>query len=266
MKKFCFLFFLLVALVARSDNTIVRFETVLGDFEVLLYDTTTPATVANFLRYVERGDYNNTFFHRSMTNFVLQGGGFFIENNAIYSVTSDPPVSNEFFHSNTRGTIAMAKLGDAPDSATSQWFFNLNDNSANLDQQNGGFTVFGRVLGDGMTTLDALAGVGVYDLCSIPNSCVFANLPLLGPSPTTNNFLMISKIDPVAFEIDSVFFAIDEATISWSGPASTGVNVERASALTPEEWSLISITNRAGFLRDDNVPGEAVFYRLRLPD
>ena len=72
----------------------------------------------------------------------------------------------------------MAKLGDDPNSATSQWFFNLGDNSANLDNQNGGFTVFGQVLSqDDLNTIDAIAGVPVYNGSSLNGA--FTNIPLI---------------------------------------------------------------------------------------
>jgi cyclophilin family peptidyl-prolyl cis-trans isomerase len=111
-------------------------------------------TVENFLNYVRDGSYVNSIFHRYVTDFVLQGGGFkttsntFTNTSQFTAIATDPPVVNEFDpdRSNLRGTVAMAKLGSSPDSATSQFFFNLGDNSENLDDQNGGFTVFARVL------------------------------------------------------------------------------------------------------------------------
>ena len=95
---------------------------------------------------MNKGSYANSIFHRSVANFVIQGGGFRITSPTnIDSIPSDPPVVNEYKVSNTRGTIAMAKLGGDPNSATNQWFFNLRDeNATNLDFQNGGFTVSAR--------------------------------------------------------------------------------------------------------------------------
>lgn len=85
---------------------------------------------------------------------------------ALNPITTFPPIQNEFSatRSNLVGTLAMAKLGNDPNSATSQWFVNLGDNSANLDSQNGGFTVFGKVLGDGMTLINAVNSLPTYDL------------------------------------------------------------------------------------------------------
>ena len=147
------------------NATIVQFQTVLGTFEVNLYDEDTPATVANFLNYVNDRDYDNVVIHRSAPGFVVQGGGLVSTGSLpLISVPTDAAVVNEPEFSNVRGTIAMAKLDGDPNSATSQWFFNMADNSANLDVQNGGFTVFGEVTGMGMDVIDAIEALPLYDL------------------------------------------------------------------------------------------------------
>jgi len=148
---------------AEDRTTVVRFDTPLGSFEVELFPDVAPITVANFLRYVSDGDYANSFVHRSVAGFVIQGGGFAYENGAPVAIPTNPPITNEFGLSNVRGTIAMAKQAGNPNSATSQWFINLADNSAALDTQNGGYTVFGRVVGNGMTVVDAIAAVPTFD-------------------------------------------------------------------------------------------------------
>jgi len=167
--------FCTAALLPRaSDATVVRFETVLGDFEVNLYDNATPQTVSNFINYVENGNYSDSIFHRSVPGFIVQSGGFVTDMNAqISSIAANSPVSNEPIYSNVRGTIAMAKLPGDANSATNQWFFNLANNAAILDDQNGGFTVFGEITGDGMAILDALESLPTYDFGD-----ALADLPL----------------------------------------------------------------------------------------
>jgi cyclophilin family peptidyl-prolyl cis-trans isomerase len=158
----------LAALWAPAAHaTIVQFQTVLGTFEVNLYDQATPATVANFLAYVNAGAYDNAVFHRVVTGFVAQGGGFTYEGSATLApIAQNPPVVNEPKFSNVRGTIAMAKLSGNANSATNQWFINLRDNSADLDAQNGGFTVFGQVIGNGMDVLDAINALPKFNFSS----------------------------------------------------------------------------------------------------
>ena len=187
---------LIFSLPAASADTIARFDTSLGSFDVQLYDTATPITVQNFLAYITSGRYQDSFIHRSMPGFIIQGGGFtydqpHVEATDFPAVPDFPPIVNEFdpSRSNVRGTIAMAKVGPqydgqgdlipgtGPDSATSQWFFNLGDNSSNLDNQNGGFTVFGEVLGNGMDVVDAMTAVDIFNFTN-PTSAVFSNLPL----------------------------------------------------------------------------------------
>lgn len=126
-----------------------------------LFDDEAPLSVQNFLRYVENpdtaADYVGTFFHRLVGGFVLQGGGFNAAKPTEHiEVFGD--VRNEFSteRSNLRGTLAMAKTELSPNSATSEWFINLADNSANLDNQNGGFTVFGQII-SGMEFIDRIA-------------------------------------------------------------------------------------------------------------
>lgn len=150
---------------AGAQATTVQFQTVLGDFEVNLYDEETPATVANFLEYVESGAYENTVFHRLIPGFILQGGGYYydFDEEDLFDIEAKKTVINEPKFSSRRGTIAMAKRQYDPNSATVEWFINLSHNHANLDVQNGGFTVFGEVIGDGMEVVDALAKINVMN-------------------------------------------------------------------------------------------------------
>jgi len=149
--------------------TVVRYDTTLGVVDVRLFDTATPLSAANFLNYANANRWDNTFIHRSVPGFVVQGGGFSLTPDIFNftRVTKDPPVTNEPGLSNLRGTVAYAKVGppdgqpptpETINSATSEWFFNLSDNSGNLNFQNGGFTVFGRVV-NGMDVVDAIAAL-----------------------------------------------------------------------------------------------------------
>jgi len=154
----------MLAMNPAYAGTIVRVSTTMGDFSVELFDEAAPQTVANFLNYVNRNDYNGTYVHRLIKGFVMQGGGYrFQPFFGPVDVPSDPPVVNEFNTANVRGTLAMAKIPDDPDSATNQWFVNLVDN-VSLDTDNGGFTVFGSVLGQGMDVVDAIADLQLISL------------------------------------------------------------------------------------------------------
>ena len=100
-------------------------------------------------------------------------------NSGLSTITEREPITNEFSLSNTRGTLAMATLSGDPNSATSQWFINLADNSGNLDTQNGGFTVFGQVLGNGMDFFDAVSNLATNPFGSAID-------PQLGDLPVVN--------------------------------------------------------------------------------
>ena len=171
----------------------------MGPFEVNLYDNATPETVANFLDYVNNGAFTTAIYHRSIPNFVVQGGGF-TYNGALplVAVPSNPSPTNEPEFSNVRGTISMAKQANQPNSATSHWFFNLVDNSAVLDPQNGGFTVFGEVVGNGMDVVDEIAALPIYDFGGATTDLPLQNYSAADYSnnvtPDGNHFVIVTGV------------------------------------------------------------------------
>jgi cyclophilin family peptidyl-prolyl cis-trans isomerase len=150
----------------RSRTPLVRMSTAEGAVTLLMRGDAAPRTVNNFLTYANAGDYDNLFVTRSVPGFVLQMGSLSVsDKDQIVPGPVRSPVVNEFNISNTRGNVAMAKLGGDPDSATNQFFFNLGDNSQNLDMQSGGFTVFAQVTSaQGLAVMDALASYNVVAL------------------------------------------------------------------------------------------------------
>ncbi|MBQ4833710.1 peptidylprolyl isomerase [Pseudoalteromonas sp. MMG010] len=167
MKKIlvCAVLFLLSF---SSLATVVEMNTSHGIIKVNLFDEQTPITVANFLNYIESDTYNDTVIHRSVNGFIIQGGGFTYSDD-FDAVMSNAPIQNEPVLSNVAGTIAMAKLSGDENSATNQWFFNLADNSANLDLQNGGFTVFGQIEQSSQATLDSIESLVHCDSIPVVN-------------------------------------------------------------------------------------------------
>lgn len=137
-----------------AENPSVTIHTSLGDITLELFADKAPVTVENFVAYANDGFYDGTIFHRVISHFMIQGGG--MTEDLSRKATRDPIV-NEAKNglSNTRGTIAMARTSD-PDSATSQFFINVQDN-LNLDYSplSPGYTVFGQVT-DGMEVVDEI--------------------------------------------------------------------------------------------------------------
>lgn len=204
-SKVAFLICLFFSSPMAQANSVACFSSNMGQFCIELFDTQTPVTTANFLQYIDSGAYTNGIFHRSVPGFVIQGGGFKIvdgtSGKSLAAVNTFSPIVNEFKISNTRGTVAMAKLGSAPNSATSQWFVNLADNSANLDHQNGGFTVFGRVLFDGMTVFDAIAKLKIVNLGGSLNATPTINAS--GAVHSTDDLVQINHVETV--DVTGVF-------------------------------------------------------------
>jgi len=179
-----------------AEDLVARIETVFGNIDIILFRETTPVTVANFLNYAQSGRYDETFFHRLVEDFVLQGGGFLADGD-FTPIETDAPIINEFNLSNLFGTIAMAKLGGDPNSATSQFFFNLGDNSENLDNQNGGFTVFGEITPESFDVLAALAGLTTVNATG--QGGAFSDVPVIDPDAvdgdlTPDDVVVITRV------------------------------------------------------------------------
>jgi peptidyl-prolyl cis-trans isomerase A (cyclophilin A)/peptidyl-prolyl cis-trans isomerase B (cyclophilin B) len=145
---------------AAAANPQVEFKTNVGTFVVELYADKAPATVENFLRYVNDGFYRGTIFHRVIPGFVVQGGGF---TKDYQQKPTREPVKNEAANGlkNVTATLAMARTND-PHSATAQFFINLKDNDF-LDHRapnprEYGYTVFGRVV-KGLDVVQKIAAI-----------------------------------------------------------------------------------------------------------
>jgi len=220
--KAAFICLLFLSPTAQA-NSVACFTSSIGQFCIELFETQTPITTANFLKYIDSDAYTNGIFHRSIPGFVIQGGGFKIADVAsgksLAAVNTFAPIVNEFRISNTRGTVAMAKIAGNPNSATSQWFVNLADNSGlppDLDHQNGGFTVFGRVIFDGMTVFDTIAKLPIrkLDLLGTPSDVPLKDFD--GVHAALSNLVKIDRIevtDPTGIFSDSILsFAVDIGT------------------------------------------------------
>ena len=207
----------LLTVLTVHATPVACFNSVSGQFCIEIFEAQAPVTTSNFISYTSSGAYTQGIFHRSVPGFVVQAGGYKIALNSnnqpsLFSVNTFPPIANEFGISNTRGTVAMAKIADDPNSATSQWFVNLKDNSSNLDHANGGFTVFGRIVFDGMNVIDAIASLPVVSVNQILKEIPLVNYDATKPT-TLDNLVQISdvKITDVTgiFHAGSLNFAVD---------------------------------------------------------
>src|SRR4051812_8524256 len=139
------------------SGPVVVLETSLGRIRIGLYDDRSPISTENFLKYVRKGHYDGTVFHRVIPNFMIQGGGMTPD---LKEKPTDAPIRNEARNGirNSRGTVAMARTND-PNSATSQFFINLRDNAfLDFGIRGAGYAVFGEVV-EGMDVVDKIAAV-----------------------------------------------------------------------------------------------------------
>jgi cyclophilin family peptidyl-prolyl cis-trans isomerase len=266
--------------ISSRAGTYVQFRTIWGDIDVELYDQDKPATVRNFLRYVQSGRYTNMFFHRCPTNqftgitdFVVQGGGFAVNptNATIYQIPIFGTISNEFAvgrrFSNTYGTLAMAKVGGNTNSASSQWFFNLNNNSFLDEGPDRYFTVFGRVV-RGTNVLNRYLGRSIHN--GIQNiGPPFDTLPVIYAGNRGPTFNDLEYVDISLLNVKVAPAANGTHEISWNSLNTNLYRVEFSTNL-PSAWNLLVATNGIGFagqtmrVIDSTTNAPRRFYRVRL--
>jgi cyclophilin family peptidyl-prolyl cis-trans isomerase len=260
MKSICFLYVLtqclLLTVTTSTAGTLVQFRTSLGDMVVELYDREKPVTVANFIRYVDSGQYTNIFFHRCVPGFVAQGGGFGVPDptstnllSVYIPVEAYGAITNEFAigtrYSNVYGTIAMAKTTNSPDTATCQWFFNLADNSANLDNQNGGFTVFGHVI-KGTNVLDQFNSRSLWNGIVNLDGGLFNAVPVTYAGVAWPKYQQLIYVDIEPLSANIHLPAGGACTLLWNSVAGMTNIVEYADSLSAGSWHPLLSTNPPG--------------------
>lgn len=248
----------LLPLSASADPSI-RLRTSSGDVFINLTPTAAPGTVANFLEYIDNGDFINSFFHDSQQTGGLPktissgkfrwGPGNF---NGITDVRIGPTIANEFNQSNARGTVAMTRIAGSADSATNSWFINVADNGGSaptgLDFVDGGSTVFGTINAASMEVVDVIAALTVED-----QGNDLPALPVLTPTVGSlfrNQVVRIESHDsfesisapasavlPLSRAISSVGVASGFATIANSANSVAASCRMRPSTSVPAEFS-----------------------------
>ena len=157
---FVFISFFMITTNSQAETTMVKMDTNHGTIMLELDAENAPNTVANFLTYAKEGFYDGTIFHRVISNFMIQGGGFTEDMN---QKTTHDPIQNEANNGlkNDNGAIAMARTGD-PHSATAQFFINVKDNDflnfSSETPQGWGYAVFGKVI-EGMDVVEKIKAV-----------------------------------------------------------------------------------------------------------
>jgi len=233
-----------------------RIDTTDGPINVQLFYSNAPNTVTNFLNYALSGAYNNSFFHRLATGFVLQGGGFTFDaaSSTVNTITANAPIKNEFGISNTQGTLAMAQSGGDPNSATDEFYFNLVDNSASLDPQK--FAVFGKIVGAAdQTVLTKLASTPIKDESSF--NAAFKTLPLNNYSgshfPTdasATNFIQVNDVTAINSTNETLTYTVvnntnpNLVTAATNPTDNTQLNLSYAANQTGSAVITVKATDR----------------------
>jgi cyclophilin family peptidyl-prolyl cis-trans isomerase len=231
------------------DGNVYGFGTTQGNIYVALRPDVAPKNVANFLHYVNNGTYAHSIIHRVVAGFVNQGGGYKLNSaGKVVQSTVGAPVVNEFKLSNVRGTLAMAKLGSKPNSATDQFFFNTANNSF-LDTEDGGFTVIAQIVGvQGVAGASQSAGLAVMDAINADKiynaGSPFDSLPLLNYNPN-------AAVKPANFVYVN---AVTQVKPKTGTPATPVFSIKAGTYKGPQSIRL-----------KDSTPGATIYYYLFGP-
>ncbi len=252
---------LLTTFPVSAGPLVARFQSVLGGFDVLLDPLAAPQSVKNFSAYANRGAYDTSIIHRSTTYYppgiqIVQGGGFELVGNTIEPVATDLPIPLEAGVANTQGTLAMARTTQ-PNSATSQWYFNVQSNPG-LDFN---YAVFGRVMGTGMSVVNAIGQVAVYN-ASQDLGGAFGELPLLADSLAVQNLVLINSVRVAPLAITNITRIGNTTKLLWLALSSnTPVRVERTTDLNGS-WAIVANGLKTGEFTDTSSLAGSAFYRL----
>ncbi len=244
--------------VPGVTGQVVQFNTTLGRVNVELQATEAPRNVANFLGYVAKTSYDNTLIHRvdtlsAVVPSIVHGGGFAATTipPAPVSIARNPAVPLEYRLPHARGTLAAFHAPNDPNGATSEWFFNVLDNSAALGPTtDGGYTVFGRVIGTGMAVVDQIAqvptfSVGGTNFTKFPVRNFAATLTQL----TAANFVTVNTVRVIPIYPPALGDPTAVLAFAVTPPAAAGIvavgTAGSTLTLTPLAVGSVSVTVRA---------------------
>lgn len=274
MKRLALIVLAAVAILrpARA-GTLATFQTGLGNMDLEFYDDDKPVTVSNFIKYVVSGRFDRQFIQRWEPNFVIQGGGYFVTNNSTGPIIDTVPtfanITNEYSvgkkYSNTYGTIAMARQGGVTNSASSQWFLNLTNN-AFLDNVDGGFTVFGHVIG-GTNILNLFVPPpptnGIY---SVNLGGALNTLPTLSPSPTYSDLIYVKVLLRRDVSLALSQNASGQHVVNWSTVKGVTNSLQFSTTLKTNSWTTYTnvLGNGSPFTVVDSSTDRDRVYRVIL--
>lgn len=246
--------------VVGVTREVVQFETDLGRFNVQLRSDAAPNHARNFLEYVRPGLYNGSLIHRTdrfevtgetRTGMsIVQGGGYRGSVPTLSAIPRNAPVNLEYSLPNARGTLAAARTDDV-NSATNEWFFNTHNNSTILGPQNGagGYSVFGEVLGGGMSVLDAIAALG-----RVNAGAPFAQLPVRnfsGGTLSNSNLVFVNRITEIPIYPTGSESALLRFTVTSQNTGVVNASITGSTLLlTPVARGTTTVTVRAVDVHD----------------